>query len=231
MIKKSEYYELIASLPMLQGKLHSDFEHMSRITFDKRLSKLKEDDLKMVTDLEDFIIWERNAMENAIDIEFKKKVLELQGKYKNKTFLDIIEFSTQRRLMFGLLRKRKAGLEQAPPAEEFWLFPELRYNIEKFWDQPDFGLKHIGKNLAGFDKFIQEDEALEMENQILQLTWDYCDRASYGHYFDIDFLLIYAIRRSIVERWNIAHTPQDITEKFNTLAMEAINGSTEEENN
>ena len=227
MIKKG-YYQLITSLPMLQGKLHTDFDHMSRIGFDKHLAILKPEDLQMVKDLEDFILWERNVLGDVNDEGFKEKVLELQKKYSNKTFLEIVKIVTQRRLLLGLLRKRKSGLQAAPPADEVWIFPEIQYNIEHKWDQPDFGLKYIGKNLAGFDQLLKEDEALEMEKQILQLTWDYCDKISHGHYFDIDFILIYAIRRSIVERWEIAHNPQDITEKFNELAMEAINGSEEE---
>lgn len=223
------YYEIITSLPLLQGKLDSNFDHISRISFEKKLLLLKDDDLAMIKELQDFLIWERKSMESSSDKKFKGKVIVLQSKYKNTTFQSIIQFAMQRRLLIGLLRKRISGLKEAPLSEELWAFPEIEYNIKNYWDKIDFGLKHLGKNLEGFDTFLREDESLEMEKQILQLTWDYCDKTSEEHYFDIDFLLIYAIRRSIVDRWEIATTPQDIKEKFNKLAMEAINGSEEED--
>lgn len=222
--KKSEYYQIITSLPLLQGKLSSDFEHMSRINFNKHIEGLCDEDFEMVRDLENFLIWERMTISNANDKEFQKQVIELRNKYKNKTFTAIVKFSTHRRLLLGLLRKRKAGLTEAPSDEELWDFPDIEYNIKHNWDKTDFGLHHIGANLAGFDKLTQEDEALDMEKSILQLSWTYFDKMAHGHYFDIDFILIYAMRRSIIERWSIATTPQDITEKFNTLALEAING-------
>lgn len=231
MNKNQNYYQLITSLPLLQGKLGSDFEVMTRIGFDKKLDQLSEDDKGMVKELEDFLIWEKHSMDKATDSEFRSKAIALQHRYTNKTFLEIIGFATQRRLLLGLLRKRKDGLTQAPESKEYWAFPEIEYNIRNYWDQTDFGIKRLGASLSGMDTLLQNNHSLELEKQMLEMIWNYCDKLSHNHYFDIDFLMIYAIRRGIVQRWGIATAPQDITEKFERLAQEAINGNSEEENN
>ncbi len=231
MANANRYYQLITSLPLLQGKLGSDFEVMTRIGFDKKLDQLSEDDKGMVKELEDFLIWEKHSMDRATDSEFRSKAIALQHRYTNKTFLEIIKFATQRRLLLGLLRKRKNGLEQAPDSKEYWAFPEIEYNIKHYWNQTDFGLKSLNTNIAGVDTLLQDNQSLELEKQMMEMVWNYCDKLSHGHYFDIDFIMLYAIRRSIVQRWGIATTPQDITEKFERLAQEAIDGNSEEENN
>lgn len=226
---KQEYYQLITSLPSLQGKINSEFNHISRINFYKRLEELKPSDLQMIHDLEDFLIWEKKTLEGCCDNEFKQKVLELEKTYKNKTFQSILEFTTRKRIAIGLFRKRKNGEETAPSEEETWALSEIHHNIKNRWGDIDFGLKNIDKSLAGFDKLIQTDKSLELEKQLLQTAWDFCNRISSGHYFDIDYLLIYAVKRNAVDRWTIVHEPQNVTEKFNILAQEALNGGNKEE--
>jgi len=227
MKRKNEYFQIITSLPLLQGKIDSDFQHMTRISFDKHIKNLHPDDLQMLTDFENFVIWEKHYMDNYDDAKFKGKVLSLNNKYKNTTFLKIIRFIVQRRLGIGLFRKRKMGLKEAPSSSEIWAISDLEYKIKNNWNKKDFGLNYLGDSLSGVDDLIINDEALELEKKILKLSWDFCDKISTGHYFDIDFLLIYAFRRSLVERWNVIHNPSDVKARFEKLAMEAINGSEE----
>lgn len=42
---------------------------------------------------------------------------------------------------------------------------------------------------------------LEAEEIMDQARWEVLDELSFGHYFDIDFLIIYAYKLKILERW------------------------------
>jgi hypothetical protein len=42
---------------------------------------------------------------------------------------------------------------------------------------------------------------LEAEKMLDQERWRFLDEISFGHYFDIDFLVIYALKLRILERW------------------------------
>lgn len=42
---------------------------------------------------------------------------------------------------------------------------------------------------------------IEAERVLDQERWHFLDELSIGHYFDIDFLIIYAIKLKILERW------------------------------
>ena len=179
----------------------------------------------MVQDLEDFVIWEKHSMDNETDEAFKKKSLDLLQKYDNPTFLHIINAAIEKRFLLGLIRKRINGQEEPPESEDLWRLSRYKFKIQNNWNKTDFGIKHLSKELAGFDYLMQEHSALELEKQILKLMWRFCDKVSHGHYFDIDFILIYAIRRNIIERWKIVSDSQDIRDKFNKLAMEAIHGN------
>ena len=42
---------------------------------------------------------------------------------------------------------------------------------------------------------------LEAEKILDQARWDFLDELSLGHYFDLDFLIIYGLKLLILERW------------------------------
>jgi hypothetical protein len=45
-------------------------------------------------------------------------------------------------------------------------------------------------------------DILEAEKLLDQGRWYFLDALSFGHYFDLDLLLIYALKLSILERWD-----------------------------
>jgi hypothetical protein len=48
---------------------------------------------------------------------------------------------------------------------------------------------------------------LEAEKIIDQERWRYLDELCFGHYFDLDFLIIYCLKLLILERWERVNTP------------------------
>ena len=56
-------------------------------------------------------------------------------------------------------------------------------------------------------------EPLEAERILEQARWQALDESSLGHYFDIDFMVIYAYKLLILERWeriNAAEAPREL---------------------
>lgn len=53
---------------------------------------------------------------------------------------------------------------------------------------------------------------LEAEKMLDQERWHFLDELTFGHYFDLDFLIIYALKLLILERW----------EKINTAEKEKV---------
>ncbi len=47
--------------------------------------------------------------------------------------------------------------------------------------------------------------ALEAEKILDQARWNFLEALSRGHYFDLDYLLIYGLKLKILERWDIIY--------------------------
>jgi hypothetical protein len=61
---------------------------------------------------------------------------------------------------------------------------------------------------------------LEAERLLDQERWYFLDSLSFGHYFDLDFLLIYALKLLILERWD-----KIITADKKAVLEEALTGN------
>ncbi|MDD5465588.1 MAG: DUF2764 family protein [Candidatus Omnitrophica bacterium] len=69
----------------------------------------------------------------------------------------------------------------------------------KFIRLPDRQELHIGHMALAAHR--HSANVLEAEKILDQERWDFLERLSFGHYFDFDFLLIYALKLKILERW------------------------------
>lgn len=47
---------------------------------------------------------------------------------------------------------------------------------------------------------------LEAEKLLDQARWDFLEEISFGHYFDLDYLIIYAHKLLLLEKWNRINT-------------------------
>lgn len=57
------------------------------------------------------------------------------------------------------------------------------------------GISHIA--LAAF----RNPNILEAERYLDQMRWQFLDGLLFGHYFDLDFLIVYSCKLKILERW------------------------------
>lgn len=80
-------------------------------------------------------------------------------------------------------------------------------------DYPQFQISHMA--LAAHRHSIH---VLEAEKILDQERWNFLEQLSFGHYFDFDFLLIYALKLKILERWDQLEKA-DKERLFNSLAL------------
>lgn len=57
--------------------------------------------------------------------------------------------------------------------------------------------------VSGFAHWaVSQDSPIEAERFLDQLRWEKIEELEKGHYFDIDFLITYALKLQILERWD-----------------------------
>lgn len=65
----------------------------------------------------------------------------------------------------------------------------------RFPDSPDTQISRVA--LAAY----RSSSILEAEKILDQQRWDFLEQLNFGHYFDFDCLIIYALKLKILERW------------------------------
>ncbi len=66
----------------------------------------------------------------------------------------------------------------------------------------DFGLTHIPETAASVIKILEIDNILEREQQIDLLRWNIANEICTFNYFDINKILLFILKASIVKRWS-----------------------------
>lgn len=64
----------------------------------------------------------------------------------------------------------------------------------------DFSLVHIAMNAHRNPSILEGEKILD------QQRWHFLDGLSFGHYFDLDILIVYALKLLILERWEKINT-------------------------
>jgi hypothetical protein len=66
----------------------------------------------------------------------------------------------------------------------------------------DFGLTHISETAASVIKILEIDNILEREQQLDLLRWNIANEICTFNYFDINKILLFILKASIVDRWS-----------------------------
>jgi len=62
-------------------------------------------------------------------------------------------------------------------------------------EHEDFSLSHLAV------KAYRTPSVLEAEDMLDQRRWHFLDELARGHYFDLNFLIVYALKLLVLERW------------------------------
>lgn len=66
----------------------------------------------------------------------------------------------------------------------------------------DFDLKNVSEYAGALHRIMQVKEPLEREQQLDRLRWEKANELATFHYFDIDVILAFLLKATIVARWD-----------------------------
>ncbi len=66
----------------------------------------------------------------------------------------------------------------------------------------DFDLKNVSEYAATLHRIMQVKEPLEREQQLDRLRWEKANELATFHYFDIDVILAFLLKATLVARWD-----------------------------
>jgi hypothetical protein len=68
---------------------------------------------------------------------------------------------------------------------------------------------------------LESGDALALERLLLNAVWEHLDRASEGHYFDFEAVLIYSMRWDLVARWT-AYRGEAAVTRFDEMVQDGL---------
>jgi hypothetical protein len=214
MASHTNYYYLVASLPHMPRTFEVEQAPISRFRLQQRLAMLGDEDKKVVEQVQNFLLWDRQRPERT-DEEVQREYDRLMRNITNGLVRDIIEHRMDVRTITSGLRRRRLGL--APPAAVGHYVARIRMD----WGHPDFRLAREQPWIPLFRRHLDAHEPLQAERQLLLATWKRWVKLADRFHFSFETLLLYLARWEIVDRW----TRLDAIlgrRRFDTLLRETI---------
>ncbi|MEM6682172.1 MAG: hypothetical protein AAF607_08010 [Pseudomonadota bacterium] len=190
---------LMTSLPA-PGPLFSEKQTpLSRLRLEARLTLLEEADRKVLDAIESALEW-RVMGADLNDAALLTRVRAAHEMVPSETLRRIIDQRMNIRLCMAALRQRARG-EDPPAADGSWGYGRWRRAIVHNWRAPSFGLDHIFPWIKDADRMLAQGEAYALEQLLLGLVERDLKRLGALHQFDLEAVVIYVLRWSLVERW------------------------------
>jgi len=216
----TRYVMLICSLPFhgpLFGARHTP---LSRLRLEQRLRVLEPEDadtLRRLTEILDFI---HHSMD-LTDAELVRRTRVLEGELT--PFLgEVLRFRMEMRTLLAAQRRRRRG-ETSPPRDPAWGYGRWVGHIERHWHEPGFRLERVFPWVTDAERLLRADDSLGLERLKLAVTWAHLDRASEGHWFDFEAVVIYVLRWDLIARWT-GQDGQAALERFDGLVATGLAG-------
>ncbi|MEA3499404.1 MAG: DUF2764 family protein [Candidatus Marinimicrobia bacterium] len=103
----------------------------------------------------------------------------------------------------------------------------LRTEISKYRKARSENYKFTSRMFSS--SILKEKTPLQIEVMFLQFRWDFIEEMEFGHYSDLEFLVLYYLRIQILERLSLFNKDKG-KEKFNELITINKNDSKKEQN-
>ncbi len=213
--RSTAYYTLIGSLPALPRHFEkAERLPISDLRLQERLKMLEPEDADVVERIRDFLIWERQPLEQT-DENVIRHADQLIRTVQNQFARELIHRVITVRSIIAALRCRRLGLDP-PPAIAARVAP-----ITRHWTHPDFRLGHQFPWIREFDERLTGGTAVDVEHWQLQISWERATRLADQYHFTLEAVVLYLIRREIIGRW-IRHDAEAGRETFERLADQAL---------
>lgn len=200
MSNHDRYIMLMASLPH-PGPLFSERQPpLSRLRLDRRLRQLDAADARVLAAVEGALEW-RLLGPDVTDEVVLARVRNALAVTRSRTLRGLIDYRMEVRTCLAALRRRAAG-EGPPPAHAAWGSGRWCRRIAQNWHAPAFGLERLFPWLRDADRLLASGDAYELERLILEIVYSDLARRGGLHRFDIEAVVIYVLKWSLVERWS-----------------------------
>ncbi len=225
MSRAFKYTLLMSSLPRHpKDLLTAMLPPISRIQLDKRLVLLDEQDRNELNHIEQVIFWShaRDASSEQVIAQDNAAIAGI----KTKLLKDLVLWRLTTRTLMSALRMRHAGF--VPNAQNRFIgFGKWPAQIEKNWGQPNFGINPIEISwLSKASDYIAQNQPLELEKLLLDLSWKYYANLGNDHVFDFEAVAIYVLRWDVINRWshyNRDYFKETALANFNQLVDAGLN--------
>jgi hypothetical protein len=211
MVRGRSYYTLMASLPALPARFDVDRCPITWPRLEDRLRMLAPEDQETLTQLLDFLAWDRQPLDRT-DEQMIARYKALLEKVSHPLVREIINERIDLRTIIAALRRRRLGWG-APPGIGPWTDP-----IRRRWSHPQFGLQSRFPWIEELDRLLACGSVREAERLILSVTWTTWSRMASNYHFSFEAVLLYVARWSVVNRWTSQNAVAGRERFENTLA-------------
>lgn len=190
---------LMASLPA-PGPMFSEKQTpLSRLRLEERLQVLENADRAVLDAIENALEW-RCMHPEMDDATLLQRVEIAHNITSSETLRRVIDGRMNIRLCMAALRMRADG-ESSPPADGSWGYSRWGRALVRNWQAPSFGLDTIFPWIKEADRLFSQGDAYALERLMLSLVEGDLKRHGALHQFDLEAVIIYVLRWSLVERW------------------------------
>lgn len=166
-----------------------------------------------------FLWWERQPIERT-DKEVISFYQQIMTSIHQPTLRNIIEFQMTLRTILAGLRRRHRNLPTPSKGMTWGIAPWVAH-IERNWNEENFKLSPIFPWVPEVRQLLETEETLELQKCIMNLSWNYLNQLTEGHYFTFDVFLTYLCKWDLLNRW-VLYNKYNAIIRFEKLTTESL---------
>ncbi|MBY0585646.1 hypothetical protein K2X85_00620 [bacterium] len=208
------YTFLMSSLPPMPPRFDVARLPISAAALEERLSRLAEQDLRLVEQMRDLLFWDRMDLA-ATDEEVLGRWKTFLNTARNGVAREIVSLRMDVRTIVAALRSRRRGLP-LPASFSPWM-PTIRRNL----GEPSLGLGTRFPWIATLDRYLAEGNVDDADRLLLGNIYEQWSRLAAGRPASLEAVLLYVARWDVIHRF-VSRDRQRGEQRMELLVTEAI---------
>lgn len=217
------YAMLLTSLPDHGPLFGARQPPLSRLRLDERLRLLDEEDARTLSELRALLEWAAQDP-HASDVQLIAQARARLPGIHNTFARELVSWRLELRTLICALRRRARGLDA--PSGRHWGYGRWLAHLQRHWNEPAFRLERAWPWLPEAARLLEREDVLGLERLLLGAVWTHLERASEGHVFDVEAVLIYVLRWDLIDRWTRYERDQALA-RFDALSAAALEAGPE----
>ena len=192
----ADYIHLLSSLPRMPAKIDDEYHPVTAIKLARRLSLLAGREQAVLKQLRQAL--SVSTVTRQKDTEQSLRVLKHVSSLSENPYLRaLVGYCIDARSAVAALVARNE--QRQLPGN--WTSSRLRGQIQRRWQEQDFGLTRALPWLARANKLISKNEYHQLEQLFLRQLWLQVARADSQLDFEFAKVVIYAMRWDLIRQW------------------------------